>query len=260
MNSFISHGAEVTLFSYDDVPSAPKNVIIRDAAAIMPQSAVFEAHGGFEHFSDLFRYELLNRVGGWWIDTDVVCNTFTVPPSDVAFARESRTGSFAPGQMRFPKGHEVLRLATKQADGLRMGDWGATGPRLLTTLIEQTGNEHRQWQTNDFYPICWVESAKYLLPEYRDEMQDRTRDAMFIHIYTSRFRRRLGFDQKRFLPPKGSFLEHLYFRFGIGPTVNNLTPIDEALLRRYIYTFMQEDWIQQALLQEGLSFEMNASD
>jgi hypothetical protein len=258
MNSFVSHGGKLNLYSYDELPSAPKTVEICDAASIIPRSEVFEAHGGFEHFSDLFRYELLHRVGGWWIDTDVVCNTATLPPSDIAFARESRTGSFASGQMRFPKGHEVLRLATEQAASLQTGDWGATGPRLLTSLIKQTGNEDRQWPTADFYPICWAESAKYLLPEFCDEMLERTRDALFIHIYTSRFRRRLSFDQRRFLPPSGSFLEKLYLRFGVGAAAENLVPIDEHLLRRSISTFMREDWIQQILSQEGLSFAMNA--
>ena len=29
--------------------------------------------GSVAGFSNLFRYELLRRDGGWWVDTDVLC-------------------------------------------------------------------------------------------------------------------------------------------------------------------------------------------
>jgi hypothetical protein len=260
MNSFIAHGHNVNLYAYGCPSCVPSAVHLRPAEEILPHDRVVVANGGYEHFSDVFRYHLLSRQGGWWIDTDVVCNSATIPVTDLAFAREGKFATIANGQIKFPKGHRVLEEARAFVDTHSAGDWGATGPRLLTALIEGTEVEQHQWETRHFYPLLWAEAAKFLLPEYREEIDQRTQDSLFIHIYTSRFRRSIGFNDRINLPPKGSYLDALYNRFGIGEYTGRLTPVDEAALRARIAAFTNQDKIKAILAKEELSFNMTLNE
>ena len=64
---------------------------MRDAREVLPESAVFKNRAGsYASFADLFRYELLQRFGGLWSDTDVIAVApaaslpdapFLVPPA-----------------------------------------------------------------------------------------------------------------------------------------------------------------------------------
>ncbi|WP_158810270.1 glycosyltransferase [Beijerinckia sp. L45] len=256
MNSFVYHGHSLNLYTYENIVNAGKHIALKDASLILPRDRIYLAHGGFESLSDVFRYKLLLQEGGWWVDTDVVCNSSSIKQADVAFAREGRGEKFANGQIKFTRGHPIIREAVRYLDSNPDTGWGTTGPVLLTRLIQEAHMEEQRWPTNDFYPIFWAESAKFLLPEYRNELIERTCDSPFTHIYTSRFRRRLQFDQSRFLPPKGSYLELLYLTYGAGPSLTNLTPVDEQSLRSCIYEHMNEGWIREYLSSENVEFAM----
>src|SRR5690606_16604112 len=64
----------VRLYVYEDLRGVPPGVVTADAALIVPR-AVFAAYrdtGSFAVFADLFRYELMARDLGVWIDCDVL--------------------------------------------------------------------------------------------------------------------------------------------------------------------------------------------
>ncbi|NBJ10777.1 glycosyltransferase family 32 protein [Microvirga arsenatis] len=254
LNSFLSRGFSVDLYTYGDVKFVPAGVSRRPAEAILPKERLFEAHGGFEHFADLFRYCLIRKVGGWWIDTDVVCNTDRVPRTDIAFAFADRAGTINNGQFKFPRSHPVMVRAAEEAAAADISAWGASGPDLLTRIVAGAGIDRYRWDQSQLYPIHWAEAAKLLLPEYRGELEERTRRSAFIHLYAAMFRLQCGFDPNRFLPPKGSYLEGLYLRYGIGEAADHLEPVDEAALRQRIVPAVQEPWLQNVLAQEGLQF------
>jgi hypothetical protein len=232
----------------------PSQVHLRPAQAILPRERLFEAHGGFEHFADLFRYRLIRKVGGWWIDTDVVCNTDQFPRADIVYAFADTVGTINNGQFKFPRNHPVMVQAAEEAMSADFSIWGASGPDLLTRIVRDANLDRHRWDRSQIYPIHWAEAAKLLLPEYRSELEERTKGSAFIHLYAAMFRLQCGFDPHRFLPPRGSYLEALYLRYGIGEAAALLEPVDEAALRRKIVPAVQEPWLQNVLAQEGLRF------
>jgi mannosyltransferase OCH1-like enzyme len=44
--------------------------------------------GAITSFADVFRYELLHRHGGWWVDTDVYCLTDELPKGERVWAEQ----------------------------------------------------------------------------------------------------------------------------------------------------------------------------
>ncbi len=158
LNSFGSRGFRVNLYTYGPVEGIPKFVRIRDAERIVKKDNLFFAHDGVQNFSDIFRYQLLKKLGGWWIDTDVVCNARVVSNANIAFA-EIWEGYFGNGQLKFPKNHPlILELLDDMNHIDAHSGFCSTGPDALTSAIKKNTNiEVYKWKTHDFYPISWVE-------------------------------------------------------------------------------------------------------
>ena len=75
IRSFIEQGHPYHLYSYKPFPNLPPGCIRKDANEVLPEKCIYaRAHGGsIASFSDWFRYELLNKKGGYYVDLDVVC-------------------------------------------------------------------------------------------------------------------------------------------------------------------------------------------
>src|SRR5918995_2771368 len=145
LNSFVSRGFTVNLYTYEHVRSVPSGVNLLPAGAILPRDRLFEAHGGFEHFADLFRYCLIRKVGGWWIDTDVVCNADQISRADIIFAFADKAGTINNGQFKFPRNHPVMVPAANEAASSDLSAWGASGPDLLTRVVKDAGIDRYRW-------------------------------------------------------------------------------------------------------------------
>lgn len=78
IESFIDHGIDYSLYSYNNIKNVPVGVIHKDANTIIDQKEIFIANTilGESHapFSDIFRYMLLKKEDGLaWVDTDIFC-------------------------------------------------------------------------------------------------------------------------------------------------------------------------------------------
>lgn len=81
LKSFLDHGHEVDLWVYDkNCKNIPDGVTIQDAGEIIHPSKVFSYKGSgdcrknsYGGFSDIFRYYVLEKIGGWYCDMDVTC-------------------------------------------------------------------------------------------------------------------------------------------------------------------------------------------
>ena len=81
MVSFLAHGHQYRLYAYQKFDNIPSGVELRDANEILPKEHVYKiGWRGYSPFSDWFRWELLSREVGWWVDTDCVC----LKPLDIA--------------------------------------------------------------------------------------------------------------------------------------------------------------------------------
>src|SRR5262245_38044517 len=113
LQSFADYGHEIVLFSYDrlDVPHGVRLGSAADIISIEERDKFFAlAPGRYAQFSDFFRYELLHRLGGWWVDTDVLCRSATLP-SPPAIMGQTLPGKLCNAIMRFPPRHDLLGAA-----------------------------------------------------------------------------------------------------------------------------------------------------
>jgi hypothetical protein len=85
MKSFIDHGYNFNLWAYSSElkNKVPGGVVVRDANEILPESRIFFyknkgdcRRGAVGGFSDLFRYYLIYKQGGTYVDMDVTCLEF----------------------------------------------------------------------------------------------------------------------------------------------------------------------------------------
>ena len=75
IRSFTEKGHPHHLYTYRSFPELPPGCVLKDANEILPEKYVFKrsADGSVASFSDWFRFELLNKKGGYYVDTDIVC-------------------------------------------------------------------------------------------------------------------------------------------------------------------------------------------
>jgi Capsular polysaccharide synthesis protein len=254
MNSFRRHNFDFVLYTYGPVRGVPPFVTVKHAGDILPRDAVFHSCGGYEHFSDLFRYHLLCKEGGWWVDTDVVCNTNVVSESEIAFAGELEdTDEFSNGQIRFPKGHPVLLDLLRYVGQIDIEkEYGSTGPAAFTEIVRRHRIQNQKWRTMDFYPLNPAEAPKFLFAEFTDEVTEKIYDAPFVHLYTSCLRR-VGFDVHVDAPPAGSYLDILYTDYCDTDLRNRLRPLDLASFRSRVRKYVEHPKYQKFMEEHGFS-------
>jgi hypothetical protein len=71
--SFLKNGHTFNLYTYADVKNLPVGVNIKNANSIIPNKYIFRTNGSLAHFSDWFRWKLLEMHGGYWVDMDMIC-------------------------------------------------------------------------------------------------------------------------------------------------------------------------------------------
>ena len=240
MRSFIENGHSLQVFAYREI-SLPEGVMLKDAEKIIPSTQLFYFEDSPSAFSNIFRYKLLLLHGGWWVDTDVFCQSKTVPQCEFAWAEEE-PGRVNGAILKFPQAHpfcgKLLNSAIRKARHLSR--WGQLGPDLLTeTLrnkrpaIDHFGNQKQ------FYPIHWLQSHYFWLPEFCESVRRNSNNAFFIHFWNYSLKC-MGIDVFR-APPKGSFLCEVYKGC---PGVLPSTAQDESTSRETINSYLHESWVQ----------------
>ncbi len=154
LRSFLDHGYDVNLYTYGDVAGVPVGVRLMDGCEILPRERIFTnakgfGKGSYANFSDLFRYHLLHKRGGWWFDMDFVSIRRLPPPDGLWFASsfEGKGGACANCcAIHVPPGHPVMAHLCDEAEkAMQAGDlsFGQIGPYLIQRLMrEQSLQSH----------------------------------------------------------------------------------------------------------------------
>lgn len=142
--SFADRGLRVEVFTYDPSVSLPRYVVRRNAADILPPERVLRfmpGHGLFAVNIDLFRYALLARLGGWWIDPDVVLLADALPRDEIFLAGPDEFGLLSTAVLAFPPQHPVPMAAEEfaAANAPALEQWPKAGAPFLTELAERHG-------------------------------------------------------------------------------------------------------------------------
>jgi glycosyltransferase involved in cell wall biosynthesis len=211
LNSFIKCGHAFDLYSFDPELAVPAGVQLRDARELVDTQDFFVYEDGFGKgspagFANLFRYKLLAEKGGWWVDTDVVCQARNVPRFKEFFARED--GVFINNAVLFfEAGHPLMVRCLEEAAGLgRAVRWGDSGPRLLTRILKEQARDGDALDGSICYPVHYSDALDLLAPSRLASVRERAASSLFIHLWNAMLDHH-GID-KTMLPPKGSALRH----------------------------------------------------
>jgi hypothetical protein len=176
ISSFIKNGIGYNLYAYDLPVVVPKDVVLKDAADILPRTKIFRYQAGTFNvgsvagFSNLFRYTLIDKLGGWWVDTDHCClQPFPCDADEIYFQQPPKDGELrvTSGFFKAPARSPVLRycldvFAKKDVTQIVHGE---TGPRLLTEAVLKCGKWDHVLGHERFYPVAWWDYQRLLFDE-----------------------------------------------------------------------------------------------
>jgi hypothetical protein len=237
IQSFLDSGHRVRLFTYDDI-AAPRGVLHADAEKIAKFDEM-RRYKSVAAFSDFFRYELLHKEGGWWVDVDVVCLTDKLPEASHAWA-EQEPGVINGAILKFPRGDPTLERLAASARQLAgtTDQWGAIGPNLLSNVLCASDVASHAGSTPAFYPLHWLEAPLLLLPEYKSHVLDRIAHATFLHLWFTVFDE-IGVDLDRALPPS-SLMHDFIGSYRLQPRPSLLT---RMRTRNAVRRYWRQSWV-----------------
>ena len=242
IRSFLDHGHEVTLYTYEGVANAPEGTVVADAAAMFPRAEfiVHRASGSSALHSDVFRYHMIARTGRVWIDCDMLCLRPWRFPSGHVYGWEKPGRLVCGAALGLPAGSPALaallafcddpspvppwypakeqaRLHALRAEGRPVGagdlPWGVWGPDALTHFLRETGEIAQALPQAAFYPIPFPDRRDLLAPG--DPVEARLgRECLGVHLWNRRLRRRL-ITHHGGLPDPDSFVGRALRRYGI---------------------------------------------
>jgi hypothetical protein len=223
LQSFIKHGFKVIIWTYDknlEKNTNLKEVCFKDANLVLNESLLMKFKQGrqkssLSSFSNLFRYELLKKYGGWWFDMDCIClknlDEFIKLTNNADFIigreRENYTGSSV---LYFNDVKILDELIQEVEFRAKQNDysffWGEIGPDLISEIILKNNLMNNTLDENYFYKISADKFHKFF--ENKINLMTDIEDSYVLHTWNEMFNRFLI--SKKRLPPKGSILyDHL---------------------------------------------------
>jgi hypothetical protein len=207
--SFADRGLRVEVFSYDPSVSLPRYVVRRNAAEILPPERVLRflpAQGLFAVNIDLFRYALLAKLGGWWIDPDVVLLADALAADEIFLAGPDEAGLLSMAVLKFPPQHPVPTTAEEfaAANASAVAHWPEAGARYFTELAERHGLSSLIRSIASVAPIARRDVLQMFVP--RDDAHV-SRPNRFLDLHYDAWLHAAVSVQSP--PPIGSLLHHL---------------------------------------------------
>jgi hypothetical protein len=219
MRSFVDLGHRIELFTYDPAIAVPEWIVRRDASEIRPTDHVLayrndDSRGSFALHANLFRYAMLHRLGGWWIDLDVILLHQELPAEDIFFSLETVDPLSATNSvLKFPAGHPALSDCVARC--VAAGEtplYGETAAVLFTEIATKYRLPRPSRSMDTTYPLSALDVPAMFDPAQRDRLHARCENATFVHLFHEKWRRAgipndLG-------PPAGSFIDDMLISHG----------------------------------------------
>lgn len=145
VKSFVDNGHEYHLYTYGDVKNIPEGVIVKDGNEIVSEKQIFRyKNGSLSAFSNLFRFALLYRKGGYWADADLICTRHFVFNEPFVFSSEPVRGEtkINAGLIKMPKDSkealDAVQMQIENKKKILSGEmqWGG-GPTTVKYLVEK---------------------------------------------------------------------------------------------------------------------------
>lgn len=213
--SFVEAGHPVDLYAYGAIDGVPAGVTRRDATEVLPRAALLRhrATGSWSLGSNRFRYALLRRGRGVWIDCDLLCLR-PLPDAPYLFARETAR-RINGAVLRLPSTDPVLddleaifttprfvppfepvrrrvlvalRHRLRRGYGLADMPWGVAGPRALTHYLARRGLAARALPAESFYPVSLRDAGALLAPDPSAVTRRLAPDTYCVHLWNQALR------------------------------------------------------------------------
>ena len=139
----------------------------------------------------MFRYALLDRL--WRLVGGPRCpaasGALPDAPYFFALAADPYT-TLNNSVLKFPPGDPALRDAVDACNGVAEADavWGQTGPLLLTSVVDRHGLRGFAQPAHTAYPIPWQDVPAMFDPARCEEINERIRGAIFLHMFNEIWR------------------------------------------------------------------------
>lgn len=203
IKSFVEFGFDVNVWSYQDLilPSGAKLMNAREILSIDHLTAYTQNKQpqNLAAFSDVFRFTMLDNVGGWWFDTDCLClrsvDDFVKLTNNrrvVAGLEDSQY--VACGAIYFDDKTvsklflNELHKRCKESNN-RFKGWGWIGPKMFTEVIKNNGLFDQMCSPNTFYPISWREYKEMFDPSLADVVSNKCNEGYTCHLWNELFKR-----------------------------------------------------------------------
>lgn len=225
-NSFLKNGFTVNIWTYDNELQDSNNYLkeeefnIKNAEEILPSTLLRNFYQGRERgsissFSNLFRYQLLIREGGWWFDADCFCikniKFFQELTKNKDFVLCKEYEDHVGSSVMFFNNKSTLLEIQKEAQ-LRTSKksklfWGEIGPNMITDVLKKEGVYDQTVDSDIFFGLK-AKNFKDLYSFDTNKLKVTTDSAFSIHLWNEISRKLLINKDK--LPPKKSFLYQIY--------------------------------------------------
>lgn len=211
LSSFVMRGHSVFLHTYNEIEDLPQGVIILDANLIIPKNNIIKHKktGSYALFSDIFRYELLKKIDGLYVDCDVYCLKPIEKPESGYLLGFEDDKLINGAVLSLPKDSKVLSSLTNAAydpyfippwysktkqfrlklkkllgfgKGLEDMPWGVIGPKAITYYIKKLLLEKNVSSIDIFYPVHYNCVSQLFDPKL-SVMDVTTSRTLCIHLY-----------------------------------------------------------------------------
>jgi hypothetical protein len=234
ISSFLKNGHQFHLYTYGKVNNVPEGTVIMDAREICELDDSIQVKEGFGKgsyapFADYFRFQMLAKKGGWWVDLDVVClQSFQgLPDTVVATSLEIPEGDLPNcNVLSFPAGHWFPNQCLERwKDSFHEKFHYALGVEVVKSIVAENNAEGFLVSHHIFNPISW-RHVRYLVdkPEpiwqpislkrllgLAEPIGKISSDSRAIHLWNEGWRQG-GFD-KNATYPSDSIFESLKRRY-----------------------------------------------
>ena len=235
--SFLHHGHEFHLYTYEPMAGIPNGTQVKDANEIIPSKEIFTCkQGSYAIFADWFRWELLYKKGNIWVDTDLICLKPFIFDNEIVFGLEKK-GTAAVGMLQFPPEHKFsefmkniclhpndflpydsARRKLRKIKRILLGrgcmhaGWGEVGgPEGFTNALKYFNLLYLAKPFTYFYAIPYFNCDAFFNETLANDV-DLFSHSYAVHLWNEILRRDDSFD-KNMKFPKNSLFEQLKTRY-----------------------------------------------
>ena len=204
IKSFISNGHEYHLYTYGRSKNIPEGVRIRNAKEVINSSGILSGSSKkMATFANTFRYKLLKKRGGIWVDTDIICLRPFDFEAEYLFAserveRQSKWSINIPERpvgcvIKTPKDSEIMKycLEVSKKYDPKSVEWGKIGTDLLESAVSKFDMEKFAAPFWKFCPISWWNWKDFIKESANTRLKEKIKNYVLnpysYHLWNSKW-------------------------------------------------------------------------